>query len=113
MNQSVRVQFDTLRSLAFGSIAAGYTVVGSVFAHPVRLLVIQNYTDGDLTFSFDGINDHLQLGQGSQIVLDFASDASSVAGMWSLSVGDGVYVKQSEVPTTGSVYVTGAYGRGE
>jgi len=114
MNQSVRVQFDTLRSQAFGDTGAAYAIVGSVFDHPIRLLVMQNYSDGDFTISFDGINDHMVLSNGAQVVLDFASDASSVAGMWSLASGDGVYIKQlGAAPTTGSFYVTGAYGKGE
>lgn len=114
MNQAVRVQFDALRSLGFVEIAAGYTIVGTVFEHPIRLLLMQNYTDGDVSISFDGVNDHMVLSNGAQVVLDFASDASSVAGIWSLAIGDGVYVKQlGAAPTTGSFYVSGAYGKGE
>ena len=114
MNQAVRVQFDALRSQAFGAVAVGYTVVGSVFAHPVRLLVMQNYTNASVTLSFDGVTDHMQLAAGAQIVLDFASDASAVAGIWSLSVGEGVYIKQSgAAPTSGSFFVSAAYGKGE
>ena len=114
MNQAVRVQWDALRSLGFASFAAGYTIVGTAFAHPIRLLVMQNLTNGTATVSFDGVTDHMVLPSGGQIVLDFASDASFVAGMWSLAVGDSVWVKNNgAAPTSGSFYVSAAYGKGE
>lgn len=114
MNQAVRVKFDTLRSLGFGSFAAGYTQVGTNFAHPIRLLVMQNLTDGAATISFDGVTDHMVLPSGGQVVFDFASDTSLIAGMWSLSIGDSVWVKENgAAPTVGSFYVSGAYGKGE
>ena len=114
MNQATRVLFAPLQNRPFGTITGSYQVVEAVFAHPIRLLVVQNYTDADMVFSFDGVNDHMVLNAGDQIVFDFASDQSAVAGMWSLAIGDGVYVRSNGVaPTTGDVYVTGAYGKGE
>lgn len=114
MNQAVQVVFDTLRTDAFGSILVGYSIIGTPFAHPIRLLVMQNMTDGNVIISFDGVNDHMFLPSTGQIVLDFASDASEVAGMWSLPIGAGVWVKQSgTAPTTGNFWVSAAYGKGE
>lgn len=114
MNQSVLAVWDTLRESAFGDITGAFTVVDSVFAHPVRLLVMQNLTDVRLLISDDGTNSRWTLPSGGQIVLDYASDASAVAGMWSMAVGAGIYVRSDgAAPTSGAFYVSAAYGKGE
>lgn len=114
MNQAVRVVFDSLREVAWDDFGGSYVLAGSVFAHPPRLLIMQNFTDQDALISFDGVTTHMFLPEGGQVVLDFASNASSVAGMWSMSVGEGVYVQDNGTPpTTGSVFASVAYGKGE
>jgi len=52
MTQAAAIRFtpEPLRSLAFGSIVAGYTAIGTALANPVRILLLQNFTDKTLTF---------------------------------------------------------------
>lgn len=106
---SVRMKFETLRSLANGSIAAGYTGIGTAMANPIRFFALTNLTDAALLFSFDGINDHLVLPVNGFIVLDIAANKTQDTGFY-LAEGDRAYVKRLGVPSSGSVYLTVAYG---
>lgn len=112
MSFGVRIVPDTLRSLAFGGIGAAYAAVGSVFAHPMRLINIQNLTDAILLFSFDGVNDHVIVPNESGIIYDFCTNRVGMAGAM-ISNGTQIFVKQSGVPTSGSVYISCFYGFGE
>ena len=106
---SIRLVPDTAKTLAFGAIAAGYMGVGAAFDHPVRILMIQNLTDAQLMFSFDGINDHVPLPREGYLLLDVTANKATEGGFY-IAEGTRVYVKQIEVPTVGSVYVTTFYG---
>ena len=109
---NIRVAFETEKTLAAGAIVAGYTLVGSVFQHMIRLIVIQNLTDEAVTFSFDGINNTITLPAGGQVVLDWASDKANTSDDFVQAIGRGVWAKQSGVPTTGAVYVSAFYAAG-
>lgn len=109
---NIRVDYETEKTLAAGSIVAGYTIVGTRFANNVRLLVLQNLTDVAVTFSFDGLRDAITLPSNGQIVLDWGSDKSNQAADWVQAINSGVWVKRSGVPTTGSVYVSAFYAAG-
>lgn len=106
---SVRMLAEVIRSLGFASIDGTYMGVGTGFLYPSRLLVIQNLTDAQLMFSFDGVNDHLTLPASSNIVLDVTTNQSLTQGNY-WSIGTRVYVKEVGMPSTGSVYVTTFYG---
>lgn len=101
---------ETLRTLAFGSISGTYARIGSAFANPIRLLVLQNETDVLLTFSFDGVNDHMVLPATGQIVLDVGSNKSDASGELYFSQGQSIYVSGS--PSSGDVYLSVFYGIG-
>jgi hypothetical protein len=97
------------RSLAFGSIVAGYTIIGTAFDHPLTKIYIYNDTDARLTFSFQGsTEDHITLPTKGFILLDINS--STVDNVF-LKNSSALYVKRDETPTSGSVYVTGFYSR--
>ena len=106
---SVRLTCEPLRSLAFGSIGAGYTAVGTALAYPARMVIIQNLTDALLMFSFDGTNNHLPLSAGDKLILDITANKTIEPGFFDAK-GQTLYVKQSAVPSTGSVYLTAFYG---
>jgi len=112
MAYGLRLVPDLLRTSAFGAIGAGYTAVGTVFLHPMRIVSIKNLTDESLLFSFDGINDHEIVSGQSGIVWDFCANKYGDAGAV-IGAGTTIYVKQSGVPTTGSVYISAFYGFGE
>ena len=107
---SIRFQAEPVRSLAFGSIGAGYTGVGTVLDHPIRQFIIQNLTDATVMFSLDGINDHFPLPAGGLLIDDVSSNQSHSAQGWYVAQGTRLYVKQLGVPSAGSVYFSVFYG---
>ena len=111
-SQAIRLVHEAARSLAFGSIAAGYTGVGTAITNPVRILHVQNLTDELLMFSYDGVNDHFPLPTSGYMVLDITANKSTSQGYY-LAEGTRLYVKQIGVPSSGSVYVTVYYGATE
>jgi hypothetical protein len=76
--------FDTLRSLAFGSITSSYVAVGSKFTNSLRILIINNNTDGDLVISTDGSTDQLFLAKGSYNLFDLTTNRVHVEQYWVL-----------------------------
>jgi len=112
MNTSLAIRLfpETLRSLAFGSILAGYVGIGSSFAHPIRIIFIQNLTDVLLLFSFDGVNDHFPLPSNGFLLLDVTSNKSVSMGCF-IAQGTRLYVKRSGVPSSGAVYVSAFYAQ--
>jgi hypothetical protein len=110
MDNAIRVRFEPLRSLAFGSISGTYAAIGTALANASHLLKVDNLTDVTQTISFDGINDHFVVPAQSGLVLDFSSDMVLPAGKLFLSQGTIIYVKQTAgAPSTGSVYVSSMY----
>ena len=95
---------ETMKSLAFGSIGASYVAIGTL-SFPARLLIIQNLTDKNMFFSFDGINDHLVLSATDRVILDITGN-SAFNENFSIGKGTKIYVKQGAAPTTGSVYIS-------
>ncbi len=113
MSFGVRIVPDVLRIRGFGGIGAAYLAVGSVFAHPMRIINIQNLTDAILLFSFDGENDHVVVPNESGIIYDFCTNRVGMAGAM-ISNGTTIFVKHAGVaPTSGNVYISCFYGFGE
>jgi len=110
-SNSVRMKFEPARSLAAGSIGAGYSGVGTAVDHPVRQFFIQNLTDATVWFSFDGIDDHFPLPTNGFFLNDITSNRTEQSGAFALAEGDRLYVKRLGVPTTGSVYFSVVYAR--
>jgi hypothetical protein len=109
MSLAVRFQAEAVRTLAFGSIVAGYTGIGTAMTRPIRFFVIQNLTDASLMFSFDGVTDHLPLASSGYIVLDISSNQTFGQGFY-LAEGSRLYVKRIGTATSGSVYFSAFYG---
>ena len=100
---------EELRSLAFGSIIAGYTAIGDSYAYPISKIYVVNNTDALLTFSFQGsTEDHFVLPSLGFLLLDITLEANNPDY---LPVGGSLYVKRNGIPTSGSVYLTTFYGR--
>lgn len=105
-----RIRYEALRSLGNASIGASYTIVGTAFANPVRMLKIDNGTDANLIISFNGSTDHTFIPANSGMVLDYASNSELPIGKLDQAIGDAVYVKQeSAAATSGTLYVTVVY----
>ena len=72
--------------------------------------MIQNLTDENLMFSFDGIDDNFPLPANGYILLDVTANKTRDEGFF-LAEGERLYVKQiTGAPTLGSVYFTTFYG---
>lgn len=112
MSYSIILFFDPLRSIAAGSVGSSYTAIGTPLVHPARILKIQNLTDANLLFSFDGTTDNEFVPSGGFTLYDVTTNQVQTQGAFLLK-GTQIYVKQSGVPSTGSVYITVGYGRGD
>jgi hypothetical protein len=109
-NLAIQIFPEPLRVTEFGDIGAGYTLIGTPFENPSRILVIQNLTDKQMDFSFNGDDDHLTLPSGGQIVLDVTANRTNTGGAAYFSQGIGIWVKYVVAPTLGEVAVSTFFG---
>ena len=97
--------FDTLRSVAFGSITASYVQVGAVLASSAVAVAFKNNTNAIILVSTDGINDMLVYPATSYGVYDIRTNAPNAID-YLLSSGTSFQVKYSgAAPTSGSFYI--------
>jgi len=108
-----KVYFDTLRSLAFGSISGTYAAVGSATTVEPRIICITNNTQGGMIFSTDNTNATGQLFLPAGTFKLFDLTANMVPGKDdSFVIGKNItfYVKQVTAPVSGAVYIEYIYG---
>jgi len=106
MNQSVLYP-QALRSLAFGSVAAGYTAVGAALALPARLAYFFNGTDAAVIISWDGTTDHQFLPAGGFLLLDIATNATKFANSCVVPAQTRFFVKRAAgAPSSGDFYIS-------
>lgn len=114
MADSVIFRADEIRELAFGSIEGTYTPVGTSFTHIMRQIVINNFTDQILRFSFDPLGetpDHLDLGPNTAMIVDVTANKTSEPG-WFISKGTVMAVKHlGSAPTVGFVSISAFFGK--
>ena len=108
---ALKVRFEDLRELDFGSITSSFVGVGSSFANPVRMLKVTNTTDQDMYISFNGVDTKDMVAARSAWIYDYGSNKITPSGILEQSAGERVYVKQIGVtaPTLGAIYVTVIY----
>lgn len=110
MSLAIRFRAEELRVLAFGSISGTFMGIGTAFANPVWLFLVQNYTDVTLEYSFDGVTPHFRLPQNGFLLLDVVANKSKGEGLW-ISQGDRLYVREvTTTPTSGDTVVSIFYG---
>ncbi len=112
MGYGTRLEFEAQRTVGFAAIGAGYGAIGTAFLSPARLIMIDNLTDADLQFSFDGTNDHFVLAAMSGKIFDVATNRVQDKGYF-VAEGTIVSVQQIGVPTSGTVYVSIAFSPGD
>ena len=106
MASAEAVSIDPIRSLAFGSISGTYAQVGGVFTRPIRLVCFTNNTDGDMFFSTDGSTNMLFVPAGSFKLFDLNTNQTQAFSFsWPFPVNTQIWVKQSTMPSKGTVYV--------
>lgn len=116
------VRIDVLRVVANGSIAATYAAFGSAFTHRARMVKVTNNTNGDLFIGVnslatapasDGTADNDFVPAGGFVLYDFTSNSENTGNPFVFQVGTQFWVRYSTAPTTGSVYLTVVFGKGE
>ena len=109
---AIRLLPEELRSLAFGSLSTSYAAVGSGFINPIRIFHLQNLTDANIVYSFDGVTDHGVIAAGSFLLLDVTANKTIVDGEF-ISRGTVISVATIAGETavsTGNVYLSVFYG---
>lgn len=118
MKQSIRVNYESLRTLGFAAIQASpnYTALTTMAGaatsaeHPIRTFTIQNLTNQSIYFSIDGTNPFIIIPSGQNYTEDVATNQVLTQGA-GLPRGTKMYVAHAGVaPTVGSVYWTIMYG---
>lgn len=108
-----RVYFDTLRSLAFGSISGVYAAVGAATTVEPRIICITNDTDAPMLFSMDSAiaAGQLYIPKGSFKLFDLTANmVSEKDDSFVIAKAVTIYVKQVSAPSSGGVYVEYVYG---
>jgi hypothetical protein len=110
---AIAVRFDGYRSLAFGSVGATYTALGTPTTHLMRILKIVNNTNADLNISFDGTTNNDFVPANSFVLYDFETNSSTDYDFF-LALSTQLYVNYNTgAPTSGSVYAVMVYGKGQ
>ena len=110
MSLAIKALFEPVRTLGFAAVGPAYVGVGTALNFPARQIFVQNYTDAQLMFSFDGINDHFPLAPNSFFLDDLTSNRTLETGYF-IAKGDRLYVRHMGVaPTTDAVWFSVLYG---
>lgn len=97
--------FDTLRSVAFGSLTTSYAIVGAVLPTPAVCVAFTNTTNGTVLVSIDGIHDMIVVPPSWGKVFDIRTNAPNDID-YLLGSGTPFLVKYSgSAPTSGSFYI--------
>ena len=107
---TAKVQFDSIRTLAFGSISGTYASVGGVTAVRARMACITNNTDADMYFTIDTAVNQIIVPAGSFKLWDFQSNMNNRNDdVYVLEIGVQFSVKQISAPSSGDVYIELVY----
>lgn len=109
-----QADLEPLRSLAFGGISATYAAVGTPFEYPSRIICFTNDTEGNMIFSRDSslVAGELFVAAGSFKLFDMATNHRATnQDDFVFEVGTQWYVKQSEAPVSGAVYIETIHAR--
>ena len=102
---AARLAIEPLRSLSAASLSGVYTPIGAPLLNPSRKLLIQNYTNGLVVFSDNGITDKFVLAAGAQIILDEALNHQG-----DYTAQGTIFYVAGIASTTGEVYLSTWYG---
>ena len=106
-----RVQFEALRSVAFGSITNSYTAVGAATTDHTRWVCLSNGTNADMFISLDGSTDHLRIPANGFKLIDIVTNKVTEDGYF-IDVGTIFYIKYASVPTSGTFWIEVMFAAG-
>ena len=98
-----RVKNEPLRSILGSALTGSFAPVGSITENSAHMVKIKNGIDGDVTISYDGINDHDIILAGDRDVEDLNTNRSAAASAFVRAAGTQFFAKGSA--TTGSLSV--------
>lgn len=107
-----KVNFDTLRSLAYGSISGTYAALGSALTESARIICFTNKTQGDMIITTDSTNASGMIFVPAGTFKLYDLTANMVPGKddnFVVAAGTQFYVKQSTAPVSGAVYIEVVY----
>lgn len=106
-----KVAFETLASLAFGSITDSFAAVGSASVSVIRIIKFTNLTNKDLIVSFDNSTNHEIIPAGTGVIWDFSTNKNTDDG-FHFKQGTTVHVKRAGAvnPASGTFYLTRVFG---
>lgn len=115
---AIRVGIEVVREVTSATIHADpelWYPVGAVNApllHDARMILFQNFTNGDLWISDVGLNgfEKFPIASRSYLLLDYSSNRTDIGKSLSVAKGTRYFVKGLEDPDTGSFYMTVFYG---
>lgn len=111
-SQSMILRAERLRSLAFSELTTGYLAMGTPFSNAVRILHLQNLTNANVLYSFDGLlPDGILAANGGFILLDATANKINDNGLF-IKVGTHMHfalVSGDVAPTSGNVYMSVFY----
>lgn len=113
MTLAIRVGYEAERTAAFGAITNAYTLMGALFSHPIRILILQNSTNAAISFSLDGSTTLITLQAGISIVLDLTANKTNDPAGFSIPINQGIYIQYAAgAPGSGSVFASAIYATG-
>jgi hypothetical protein len=114
MARGIRINAEILRSLSYTDLTTSFTPVGEQTLNAIHIYSIQNQTDNDIYWSWNGeTNGGFLPANGGHIILDITTNKKWDQGMY-LPVGLQTYVAAvpGQAPaTTGAVYVTSFFSQ--
>lgn len=112
MSYSQRATFDEVRSLAAGSIVAGYTAIGDELWYRTRIIWFVNTTDADLMLTDNTAKDKLVIPSGGTAIFDISTNNVQEVP-WFFAAKSTWYVKRIGTPSSGSIYMGAIFGRND
>jgi hypothetical protein len=108
-----KVYFDTIRTLAFGSILATYVAVGTALTVEPRIICITNDTDAGMIFSDDPdvAPGKIYIPKGTSRMFNFTANmVPEHDDSFVMAKGTIFYVKRTAAVGSGAVYIECVYG---
>lgn len=96
---------DAVREVAFGSVGASFSTIGSALTVHARIIRFVNSTDVDVYISDDNSTNNFRMAANSFILFDFSTNKIKDDGLF-VAIGTQFYVKRvSGAPTKGAVWL--------
>lgn len=106
---AVRILPEVERTLAYTGISGTYAAVGTPLKFAAIQVILQNLTDGLVSFSWDGTNSAITLAANTSFILDIQSNKGRADAMM-VSENTQFWVSTSATLHSGAIYISALYG---